>query len=63
MKPIKISANEFVTDSNLNILNFTESQARTYAKKICKQLSKRIGYKLKLTGIKDCGSYFTYTML
>lgn len=62
-KPIKISSNSFVVDSNFNVLTFTEQQVKSYAKKVCKELSKRIGYQLKVTGVKDCGNYFIYTMI
>ena len=59
MKPIKVSAGEFVTDSNFDAILFTENQAKAYAKKIKKQISNRIGYELKKHGVKDCGDYFT----
>ena len=59
MKPIKVSAGEFVTDSNFNVILFTERQAETYAKKMKKELSLRMGYQLKKHGVKDCGDYFT----
>ena len=59
MKPIKVSAGEFVADSNFNKILFTESQAKAYAKKMKKVISKRIGYELKKHGVKDCGDYYT----
>ena len=59
MKPIKVSAGEFVTDSNFNVILFTENQAKAYAIKTKKELSKRMGYKLKKHGVKDCGDYYT----
>ena len=59
MKPIKVSSGEFVTDSNFNVTMFSESQAKAYAKKSKKLISKQIGYDLKKHGIKDCGDYYT----
>ena len=58
-KPIKVSAGEFVTDSNFNVILFTEGQAKAYARKARGLLSKQIGYELKKHGVKDCGEYFT----
>lgn len=59
MKPIKVSAGEFVTDSNFKVILFTENQAKAYAREMKKQISRSIGYELKKHGIKDCGDYFT----
>lgn len=59
MKPIKVSAGEFVTDSNFKVILFTEIQAKKYAMKMKKELSNRTGYRFKRHGVKDCGDYFT----
>lgn len=59
MKPIKVSAGEFVTDSNFNVILFSENQAKSYARKMKKIISKQIGYDLKKHGVKDFGDYYT----
>lgn len=63
MKPIKVSAGEFIVDSNLKPIIFTLNQAKSFAKKECAEMSKRIGYKLKLSGVKELEEYFTYTIM
>ena len=62
MKPIKISSGAFVVDSNFNIILFTAAKAKLEVIKIKKQLSNQIGYKLKLSGIKELEDYFVFTL-
>jgi hypothetical protein len=61
-KPIKVSAGEFITDSNFNPVLFALDQVKSFAKKMAKQESKRIGYALKVAGVRECEEYFTYTL-
>ena len=65
MKPIKVSAGEFLTDSNFNPILFTEAGAKKAAQAHAKWLSNtgaKNAYKYKVKGVKDCGDYFTWTI-
>ena len=65
MKPIKVSAGEFITDANFNPMMFSESGALKRAKEHAKFLSNtgvKGAHKYKIKGVKDCGDFYTWTI-
>lgn len=61
-KPIQVSSNAFITDSNFDPILFTFAQAKQWAENYRKQLQKQMKCRLKLKGIRDCGRYWTFTI-
>ena len=64
-QPLK-SGGAFITDSNFDVVLFTESQAKTFAKKQIAQRNRKLKnlgytYRHKCIGLKDCGKYWTYS--
>ena len=64
-KPIK--NNSYVTDSNFNKIMFTEKQAISFALNRVKELNNQMKranclYRYSLSGVKDCGTHYTYTI-
>ena len=62
-KPLK-SGNIFITDSNFNIIKFTEKQALARTKRFKRELEKKFinGYKFKSCTVVDRGDYFTQSI-
>lgn len=58
-----------VTDSNFDDILFTEKQAVNYIKKFVSKLNRDlkrvnvINFRYKFVGVKDCGSYWGYTIV
>ena len=62
-KPLK-SGGTFITDSNFNVILFTEKQALARTKQFKRKLEKGFtnNFKFKHCSIKDRGNYFSQCM-
>lgn len=67
--PIK-SGGAFITDSNFDPMLFTESQARTFIKKLIDNRNKQFKknnptntYREKLLSVDNQGPYFSYSSI
>lgn len=64
-KPIKVGNGEFVTDSNFDVMYFTQAQVRSLGRQCAKRMTNGLvnnTYKFKFKGVRDCGEYWTYTI-
>lgn len=65
--PIK-SGGSFITNSNLDLILFTENQAKTFIKKLIAEKNKQYKtikhpYRCKLLSITKHNGYFTYSSI